>query len=226
MSTSITKNAASLFFFLLIPCTVFAEAVGDVTGDGVVDLQEAIYALQVSSGMDVSPQVSATSYTGLTPVNVNNTDNTIGLNPGSDFGDLMTWDGNNWIAAPPPGGGATGSTYRDNMQPFQVVNYIIALTGTYPVRSSINDPTIGEITLFAGNFAPRDWAFCNGQLLSISGNEALFSVIGMSYGGNGTTTFALPDLRGRVPVHSGTGTGLTPRVLGQRGGQETVIDSY
>lgn len=82
--------------------------------------------------------------------------------------------------------------------------------------------TIGEIRLFAGNFAPRAWAFCNGQLLPIAQNQALFSILGTTYGGDGRTTFALPDLRGRVPVHPGNGPGLTDRRLGARGGAETV----
>lgn len=82
--------------------------------------------------------------------------------------------------------------------------------------------TIGEIRLFAGNFAPRDWAFCNGQLMSIAANSALFSILGTTYGGNGTSTFALPDLRGRVPVGVGQGPGLSNRQLGEASGQETV----
>lgn len=81
---------------------------------------------------------------------------------------------------------------------------------------------IGEIRLFAGNFAPRNWAFCNGQLLSIAQNTALFSILGTTYGGNGQTTFALPDLRSRVPVHPGQGPGLSNYVLGQTAGVETV----
>jgi len=82
---------------------------------------------------------------------------------------------------------------------------------------------LGEIILFAGNFAPRSTAYCNGQLLAIAQNQALFSLLGTTYGGDGRTTFALPDLRGRVPVHPGTGPGLSTRKLGQRSGQETHI---
>lgn len=81
-------------------------------------------------------------------------------------------------------------------------------------------PFIAEISMFAGNFAPRGWAFCNGQIMSIAQNTALFSLIGTTYGGNGQTTFALPDLRGRVPVHPGQGPGLTHRSLGEMGGVE------
>ncbi len=81
---------------------------------------------------------------------------------------------------------------------------------------------IGEIRLFAGNFAPRSWAFCNGQLLSIAQNTALFSILGTTYGGDGRTTFALPDLRGRVPLHPGVGPGLASYTLGQKAGVENV----
>jgi microcystin-dependent protein len=83
-------------------------------------------------------------------------------------------------------------------------------------------PYVGEIRLFAGNFAPAGWAFCNGQLLPISENETLFQLIGTTYGGDGQSTFAMPDLRGRVPIHQGTGAGLSPRIVGEMGGSESV----
>ncbi|MGE5396789.1 MAG: phage tail protein [Chitinophagales bacterium] len=86
----------------------------------------------------------------------------------------------------------------------------------------MSDPYLGEIRMFAGNYAPLDWALCNGQLLNISQYSALFSLIGTYYGGDGTTTFALPDLRGRVPVGQGQGPGLTNRTMGQMDGAETV----
>ncbi|MCX4248096.1 phage tail protein [Paraliomyxa miuraensis] len=84
------------------------------------------------------------------------------------------------------------------------------------------EPFIGQIIMFAGNFAPRGWALCDGQLLPISQNQALFSILGTTYGGDGRTTFALPDLRGRASLHAGSGPGLTPRSLGQKSGEETV----
>lgn len=84
------------------------------------------------------------------------------------------------------------------------------------------DPFLGEVILFAGNFAPRGWAFCDGQLLSIAQYSALFSLLGTIYGGDGRTSFALPDLRGRTPIHAGNGPGLSNRHLGSKGGQETV----
>ena len=84
------------------------------------------------------------------------------------------------------------------------------------------DPFLGEIRLFPYTFAPRGWAFCNGQILSISQNTALFALIGTTYGGDGRTTFALPDLRGRVAVSSGQGPGLSTYDLGAAGGTESV----
>lgn len=130
-----------------------------------------------------------------------------------------------------------GSQAHTNMQPSIALNYMIALQGIAP--SSIKagdlwedldkvddekgiDPFLGEIRLFAGNFAPRGWALCEGQLLAVSQYDALFSILGTTYGGDGETTFALPDLRGRVPVHPGTGPGLSPWQLGQKRGAETT----
>ncbi|WP_206082003.1 phage tail protein [Maribellus sediminis] len=84
------------------------------------------------------------------------------------------------------------------------------------------DPFLGQIMMFAGNFPPRGWAFCDGTLLPISSNTALFSILGTTYGGDGRTTFALPDLRGRVAMHPGHGPGLSSRILGQKGGTESV----
>ncbi|MBN1985435.1 MAG: phage tail protein [Prolixibacteraceae bacterium] len=86
----------------------------------------------------------------------------------------------------------------------------------------MSEPFIGEITLFGGNFAPRGWAFCDGQLLPIATNTALFSILGTTYGGDGITTFALPDLRGRVAIHPGHGPGLSSYSLGMKAGAEQV----
>jgi microcystin-dependent protein len=84
------------------------------------------------------------------------------------------------------------------------------------------DPMMASIMMFGGTFAPRQWAFCEGQLLAISSNTALFSLLGTTWGGDGRTTFALPDMRGRAPIGKGGGPGLTPRREGQMGGQEFV----
>lgn len=86
----------------------------------------------------------------------------------------------------------------------------------------MSTPYVGEIRMFGGNFAPRSWAFCDGQLLAVSQYDALFSLLGTIYGGDGRTTFGLPDMRGRLPVHFGQGTGLSPRPIGQRTGTENV----
>ena len=86
----------------------------------------------------------------------------------------------------------------------------------------MTDPFVAEIRLFPFNFPPRGWAFCDGQLLPISQNTALFSLLGTFYGGDGKSTFALPDLQGRVPVHQGQGPGLSERFIGEAGGSETV----
>ena len=86
----------------------------------------------------------------------------------------------------------------------------------------MSDPFLGEIVMFGGSFAPRNWALCDGQLLTISQHQALFSILGTMYGGNGRTNFGLPDLRGRVAIHAGQGAGLTNRNLGEEGGTETA----
>ncbi len=85
----------------------------------------------------------------------------------------------------------------------------------------MSQPYIGEIRMFAGNFAPAGWELCQGQLLSISENETLFTIIGTTYGGDGQSTFAVPDLRGRLPIHQGSGAGLSTRQIGENGGTET-----
>ena len=86
----------------------------------------------------------------------------------------------------------------------------------------MSSPYVGEIRIFGGNFAPAGWMFCEGQLLPISENETLFNLIGTTYGGDGQETFALPDLRGRLPIHMGTGPGLSTYVIGEMSGTESV----
>lgn len=103
-----------------------------------------------------------------------------------------------------------------NMHPYLAINFIICISG------GASGATIGEITMFAGSGSsvPSGWALCDGQLVSIASFSQLFSIIGTVYGGNGQTTFALPDLRSRSPMHQGTGPGLSPRSLGSKGGVE------
>lgn len=99
----------------------------------------------------------------------------------------------------------------------------LAASGWHTAASAqANDPFIGQIMCAAFTFAPQGWAELNGQLLSIQQNTALFSLLGTTYGGNGTTTFALPDMRGRVLIHAGQGPGLSSRVQGEAGGAEHV----
>lgn len=86
----------------------------------------------------------------------------------------------------------------------------------------MSDQYQGEIRIFAGVYAPFQWAFCNHQLLSINEHQALFAILGVAYGGDGRTSFGLPGIRGRIPVGQGTGPGLSPRIVGQRFGTETV----
>ena len=150
----------------------------------------------------------------------------ISVSGAAQAGNLLTYDGNNWIAQDLVFSLNTGLTGNNqevyNMQPYQAISFIIALQGVFPSRSAA-EPFLGEISMFGGNFAPRGWAFCDGQLLSIAQNSALFSLLGTIYGGDGRTTFGLPDLRGRVPMHHGNGPGLSSHPIGQKSGSETVI---
>ncbi len=145
-------------------------------------------------------------------------------------GNMITFDGNNWVAIGldvnhPIVDEIRSATPASNMQPYLTVNYCIALQGIFPSRTGAN-PFLGEIEIFGFNFAPLGWAMCNGQELAISQNAALFQLLGTIYGGNGTTTFALPNLQGRVPIHSGQGSGLTNRTQGDSGGTETITIQY
>lgn len=115
-----------------------------------------------------------------------------------------------------------GRAFEERARSFGITPGTVVDAKGRPMRSLGNNPFIGEIVMFAGNFAPRGWALCDGQLLAISESMALFSILGTTYGGDGRATFGLPDLRGRVPLHPGTVAGLSTYSLGQRGGAETV----
>ena len=104
----------------------------------------------------------------------------------------------------------------------QIILLCIVLASFLSTNQTQAQQTLGEISMFAGNFAPRGWAFCHGQILSINQNQTLYSLLGTTYGGDGRTTFGLPDLRGRVPVHVGQGPGLSNVSLGRKFGQETM----
>ena len=129
----------------------------------------------------------------------------------------------------PPSADLTGLTgggqAHPNMQPSLALNYIISLTGPSPVigSGSTAEPYLGQIKIFGGAFAPDGWAFLDGQVLLVSQADALFSLLGTIYGGNGTTTFALPDLRGRVAIGMGFASDLFPGFLGAELGEEAVL---
>jgi microcystin-dependent protein len=106
-----------------------------------------------------------------------------------------------------------------------VVNYVIAMFGIFPSQNDATEPYIGEIYMMGCNFAPTGFALCNGQLLPISQNDALFNLIGTTYGGDGQTTFALPNLQSRVPMHQGS-NGTSTYLIGQTGGSETMTFSH
>jgi microcystin-dependent protein len=142
---------------------------------------------------------------------------------------------NDLYAAPAAGGTTTihpgsvtpagGSQPHGNMMPYLVLSFCMALEGSSPATGgdpSTAQPYVGEVRIFTGNFAPSGWMFCNGQLLAISGNETLFQLIGTTYGGDGEESFALPNLRSRVPLHRGTGPDGIAYPIAQMAGTEGV----
>ena len=165
--------------------------------------------------------VPPSALAGKAPIAVSST-NEISINPGTAKGDLITWDGANWVNMLPAV--QHFSLEASNLQPYVVANYCIAVNGIFPSRSDAT-PFVSQIQLFGFNFAPVGWQQCNGQLLSISQNTALFSLVGTYYGGNGTSTFGLPNLQGAVPIGMGQGVGLSPFVEGQTGGSTTITVS-
>ncbi|UCG50113.1 MAG: tail fiber protein [Phycisphaerales bacterium] len=164
------------------------------------EIRPSPYAIYAASG----------PYTGTDPVAITK-HYKIELKPAEDPGSMIVWDGQKW------GHKRYFETPSNNMQPYVGVGYIIAYKYGSP-----NVRFLGEITMFAGNSPPEGWAFCDGQLLPINQNLMLFSYLGTTYGGDGRTNFALPDLRGRVPLHKGQGFGLTKRTLGEKGGSEEI----
>ena len=166
-----------------------------------------------SAWKDLSP----TTIIATTPLAISST-NIVSINPGTAAGDLITWDGVNWVNMQPAV--QHFNITQDNRQPLLTINYCIALQGIFPSRSTA-EPFLGEVDLFGFSFAPKGFAFCNGQLLPINQNAALFSLLGTTYGGNGVTNFALPNLQGRVAIHMGNGVGLSAYTEGQTGGTES-----
>ena len=141
---------------------------------------------------------------------------------GAEEDDLMSYDGAHWVAREALIQNAGSGEAQNNMQPYLGIYHVIALAGTYPSRSGAY-PFIGEIMMVGFNFAPRSWAMCDGQLLQIAQNSALFSLLGTTFGGDGRTTFGLPDLRGRTAIHPGFGPGLSDRRWGEKAGSEANV---
>lgn len=168
-------------------------------------------------GTNFQPFITTNTPTAAAPLSL--TANKLKLNPGTAAGDLLSWDGNNWVNAQPAA--QHFSVAVDNRQPWLAVNYCISLFGVYPTQSDAALPFVGEIFLMGSNFPPLGWHSCDGSLLSIADNDVLFTLVGTTYGGDGVTTFGLPDLRGRVPVHQGTGSnGGSTYTIGEVLGQE------
>ena len=155
------------------------------------------------------------------PISINT--NNIQLNPGTQAGDLITWDGTNWVNMQPAI--QHFSFTVDNHQPYQAINFCISLYGIFPTQNDASQPYVGEIIMMGANFAPVGWQFCDGTLLSIAEYTVLFDLIGTTYGGDGISTFAVPDLRGRVPIHMGS-NGTTTYILGQQAGSENKTFSH
>jgi microcystin-dependent protein len=136
-------------------------------------------------------------------------------------GKLMTFDGTNWVARS-MACGTTGANQGGNiMQPYLALNYYIALYGIFPSQSGL-DCYVGEVFIGGFSFAPNGFIKCEGYLLPIDQYNELFALIGTTYGGDGQTTFAIPDLRGRAALHQGQASGMTNRTIGEVWGCETI----
>ena len=135
---------------------------------------------------------------------------------------LLTFDGTNWVAKNLIVGSTGSGATINNMQPYLCMNYSIALDGIFPQRNG-SDTFVGEIGLYGFNFAPLWSASCDGSLLPISQYSTLYALLGTIYGGDGQTTFGLPDLRGRVAINQGQGAGLTLRYIGEEAGTENNV---
>lgn len=214
--TSYTISGTSQL--MSVPYALHAKTAESITG--TITETDPLYRASVAKSVTVADTVKWTNAFGwgnhATQSYVKNTSTTVS-------GNMMTYDGTNWVSKnlKITGGGSASPITLNNMQPYQVLNYCIALQGIYPSRDAM-EPYIGEIDLFPYNFAPRGYASCNGQIMSIAQNTALFSLLGTYYGGDGQTTFGLPDLTGRVAIGQGSGVGLTPHYVGEKGGSESM----
>jgi microcystin-dependent protein len=200
--------------------TTLAGSLG--TGEkGMLITDAATGHLVVWTGSAWTIPAAGTTITAKAPLSIDT--NHIRINPGTNIGDLLSWDGNNWVNKQPAI--QHFSITVDNHQPFVVVNYIIGLFGIFPSQNDATEPFLGEIYMMGCNFAPTGFALCDGQLFPISQYEALFNLLGTTYGGDGQTTFALPNLQSRVPMHQGS-NGTSNYIIGQTGGSETMTFSH
>jgi microcystin-dependent protein len=143
--------------------------------------------------------------------------------PVGHTGNVVYYDGTNWVAATlnsSVSSSVGSSSPFDLHQPYLALNYCISLYGTYPSRTW-DDELVGEISIFPFNFAPKNYALCNGQLLALSQNTALFSLLGTNFGGDGRVTFSLPNLQGQSVMGQGQGPGLSYNWVGQTGGADS-----
>jgi microcystin-dependent protein len=173
-----------------------------------------------STSEDVGMVESTTSLEASGALEIN--EGKIGLKAGTE-GDFLIYHNGNWISKNITLSATGGSQAFSILPPYVGVGYYIALQGVFPSRNMSYEPYIGSIAIFAGGFAPRYWASCDGQLMAINQNTALFSILGTTFGGDGRVTFALPDLRGRVIRGIGQGPGLSPVSWGEVSGRETQI---
>jgi len=205
---------------LSVPYALHAKTAQSITG--TINETDPVYGASVAKKVTAADTTKWTSAFGwgnhATQSYVKNTSATVS-------GNLMTYDGTNWVSKKLTIGvsGNVAPTPVNNMQPYLVLNYCIAIQGIFPSRDCY-EPYLGELSPFAFNFVPTGYAACNGQILTITQNQALFALLGTIYGGNGSTTFALPDLTGRVIMSQGlsSGSSLTNRVIGEKGGAESV----
>jgi len=214
--TSYTISGTSQL--MSVPYALHAKTAQSITG--TITETDPLYSASVAkkvTAADTTKWTTAFSWGNhATQSYVKNTSPTVS-------GNMMTYDGSNWVSKRLTLGasGNTNPVALNNMQPYQVLNYCIALQGIFPSRNAY-EPYIGEIDLFPYNFVPYGYAACNGQIMSIAQNTALYSLLGTYYGGNGQTNFGLPDLTGRVAIGMGSGAGLTNRVVGEKGGTESI----
>jgi microcystin-dependent protein len=216
---------------------------GDVIGSTELTIaNDAVTTAKISDGAITDSKVkdvAASKITGILPVanggtgtdslTVNNllvgngTSAVQTIAPTTENGNIniLVANGTNWISKTLALASIGTGTPISILPPYLTINYSICLFGVYPSRNG-SESYVGEICIYAFNFPPRNWALCDGSIQSISQNQALFSLLGTTYGGDGQSTFALPDLRGRSPIGQGQGTNLSTRVMGQSGGSETT----